>query len=345
MARGFVLTMLVGLLGGRLAAAQQCRGFASLQTRPIQVFANGLFGHQSRLYGAGVAVGGAGAFGELKVAGIDIDPWGNSSSRTLGGAAGYQVRLNEGGTAQLCPTAEVEFATGPRDINGTSLDYRETDVSFGLAVGFVPTGPVRKVQVVPTGSITFTNANSRFSGGSSPVSSSLGFGTVGVGVGFVFGQEVSVTPSVAHAFGASGASPTLGIRVAFVFGGARTSGNGSPATSCAGLASTDSTVYDTTQVTERASLRSASEPWYPQIQRDLAIEGRVVLALVVGADGTPEESSLQIVQSVDAALDREAVRVIRSASFWPACREGRPVRARVAQPVDFCFFGCRHRKP
>jgi len=342
--RAFVLAIFISLLGSALAAAQRCRGFGSLQTRPIQVFASGLFGSDSRWYGAGLAVGGGGAFGELKLGGIDVDPWGPASSFTVGGGAGYQVPLNQGGTAQLCPTAEVQFARGPNDINGTGIDYRETDVSVGVAVGVLATGTARKVEVVPTGSITFTNATSNFTGAAAPLSGSQVFGVVGLGVGFVFRQEVSIAPSVSHALGVSGASTTFGIRVAFAFGGARTPFITSRATSCAGLASTDSAVYDTTQVTERPALRSASEPRYPPIQRDLAIEGRVIADLVVGSDGAPDQSSVRIVQNVDPAIDHEAVRWIGSASYWPACRDGRPVRAHIAQPVDFCAYGCRRGK-
>lgn len=345
MPRASVVTLLISLLGSTLAAAQRCRGFASLQTRPIQLFAGGLFGSDSRWYGAGLTVGGGGAFGELKLGGIDVDPWGPSSSFTWGGGAGYQVRLNQGGTVQLCPTAEVQYDRGPSDINGTGIDYRETDVSVGVAVGVVTTGPASKVEVVPTGSITFTNASGHFTGAAAPLSGSQVFGVVGLGVGFEFGRQVSVTPSVSHGFGVSGVSTTLGIRVAFAFGGAHTPAMGSSrGTSCAGLASTDSVVYDTTQVAEHATLRSASEPWYPPIQRDLAIEGRVVVDLVVGSDGAPDQSSVRIVQNVDPAIDRAAVRWIGSASYWPACRDGRPVRARITQPVDFCAFGCRGGK-
>src|SRR5207245_5983061 len=106
------------------------------------------------------------------------------------------------------------------------------------------------------------------------------------------------------------------------FGGARTAAIGSSrGTSCAGLASTDSAVYDTTQVTERATLRSASEPWYPPIQRDLAIEGRVIVDLVVGSDGAPDQSSVRIVRDGDPVIDTEAVSWIGSACCCAACRD------------------------
>ena len=70
----------------------------------------------------------------------------------------------------------------------------------------------------------------------------------------------------------------------------------------------------------------------------------MIVAVVVGADGTPDQSSARIVQNADPAFDREALRWIRSVSYWPACRDAQAVRARVAQPVDFCVFGCRRGK-
>jgi outer membrane biosynthesis protein TonB len=62
------------------------------------------------------------------------------------------------------------------------------------------------------------------------------------------------------------------------------------------------------------------------------------MAAIIGPDGTPEQGSVRIVQGVNPAIDREALRRIRGASYWPACHDGQPVRARVAQPLDFCRF-------
>jgi TonB family protein len=238
----------------------------------------------------------------------------------------------------MCPTAGVEFATGPKNINGTGIDYSETDFSFGVEAGVIATSATRQVVVVPTGSIAFASAHARFTGASGSVSNDLSFGIVRLGVGFVFGQEASVTPSVLRPVGLSGASTSFGVTVAFNFGGPQKMAITSRATSCAGLASTDSAVHDTAQVTERPTVRSAPEPAYPRIQRESGIEGRVIMAAIIGPDGTPEQGSVRIIQGVDPAIDREALRWIRGASYWPACHDGRPVRARVAQPLDFCRF-------
>jgi len=59
MLRASILAIGVSALACNLAAAQRCQGFASLQTRPIQLFAGGLFGAESRWFGTGLAVAAA----------------------------------------------------------------------------------------------------------------------------------------------------------------------------------------------------------------------------------------------------------------------------------------------
>ncbi|HEX4574692.1 MAG TPA: energy transducer TonB [Gemmatimonadales bacterium] len=305
-------------------------------------------GDGRRSYDAGVAFGTTGAFAELRRGAVDIDAF-SASSSTVGGGVGYQIPLNGRGTVQLCPTADVEVGHGPNDINGTGLNYKETDASFGLAAGVIATDPAQRIQVVPTVAIAIATATSTLSEplfpgwGAGPQSTSFGILRLGIGVGIR--DEVSVTPYLSRGLGGSGATTAFGLTVRFTLGRSRTSALTTRATSCAGLAGADSVVYDTTQVTERPSLRSAPDPWYPTLQRDLGIEGRVILDVVVGSDGTPDAGSARIVQDVVPALDHEALRWIWNVSYWPACRDGRPVRARVAQPVDFCISSkCRRGK-
>jgi TonB family protein len=337
--RASLLAILVSLLGSTLAAAQRCRGFSPFQRRPVQVSISALLGQDSRSYDAGVTLGGSSVFGGLKVGAIDIDAF-NAASSTLGGFVGFQNPPDKRGRVAWCLVADAEFARGPKDINGTGIDYSETDVSFGAEAGVVTTSTAQ-LEIVPTGSIALVNAATKL-GASGTASNTTVFGIVGLGIGFLLGQQVSITPSVSRAIGVSGASTTLRVTISFRLGGAPVVPT--PPTSCAGLASADSTVYDTTQVTERPRLRTASEPWYPPLERQSGREGQVIVDVIIGRDGTPEGSSMRIAQRADSAFDREALRWIRSVSYWPACRGGLPVRTRIAQPVDFCVFGCRRGK-
>ena len=106
-------------------------------------------------------------------------------------------------------------------------------------------------------------------------------------------------------------------------------------TSCAGLASTDSVVYDTTQVTERPLAYDGPPIRYPDGLRREGIQGRVVLSLIVNADGTVDRGSIGIIQMVHPDFVMAAKRWTLGARFWPGCLVGRPVRVRVALPIDF----------
>ena len=102
-----------------------------------------------------------------------------------------------------------------------------------------------------------------------------------------------------------------------------------------GLATTDSTVYDTTQVTTQAEILAGPQLHYPDGPRREGIQGRVVLALVVNTDGRVEPRSVTLVQRLHPAMDAEAKRYALLASFQPACLRGSPVRVRVRIPIDF----------
>jgi TonB family protein len=104
------------------------------------------------------------------------------------------------------------------------------------------------------------------------------------------------------------------------------------ATSCAGRPSTDTGLYDATQVTETPILRAAPRPHYPA---DVRAQGRVVLILIVTPDGRVDSSSVSVVQSVHPDLDASAVSWVLAASFWPGCMGTNPVHVRATIPVEY----------
>jgi TonB family protein len=106
-------------------------------------------------------------------------------------------------------------------------------------------------------------------------------------------------------------------------------------TSCAGLVMHDSAVYDDSQVTERPILRNFPPLRYPEREFQHRLQGRVIIGATIKADGSVDSSSVRVIQSVDSALDREALRWVPLSSYWPGCRDGLPVRVRVAIPVVF----------
>lgn len=73
---------------------------------------------------------------------------------------------------------------------------------------------------------------------------------------------------------------------------------------------------------------------YPEIAAENGVQGTVVVQFVVERDGSV--TAVTVVRSVDAALDKEAVRVISKMGQWkPGKQRGKPVRSRYSVPVVF----------
>ena len=73
---------------------------------------------------------------------------------------------------------------------------------------------------------------------------------------------------------------------------------------------------------------------YPEIAAENGIQGRVFVSFVVEPDGSV--SNVRVVRGVDPALDREAIRVVKSSPRWtPGRQRGRPVRVTFTFPIIF----------
>lgn len=78
----------------------------------------------------------------------------------------------------------------------------------------------------------------------------------------------------------------------------------------------------------------ASNIKYPPVAEENGVQGRVILTFVVERDGSI--SDVQVVKSVDPALDKEAVRLAKSMPKWiPGKLNGSAVRVRYDLPVTF----------
>lgn len=73
---------------------------------------------------------------------------------------------------------------------------------------------------------------------------------------------------------------------------------------------------------------------YPQSALDNGIQGKVVLRFVVEKDGSIGD--ILVARKVDPALDKEAVRVLKSMPKWtPGKQRGKPVRSYFTLPISF----------
>ncbi len=73
---------------------------------------------------------------------------------------------------------------------------------------------------------------------------------------------------------------------------------------------------------------------YPSVAEEKNIQGKVIVQFVV--DTTGQVGEVKVVRSVDAELDREAVRVVQTLPrFIPGSRLGKPVNVWYTLPVNF----------
>jgi TonB family protein len=79
-----------------------------------------------------------------------------------------------------------------------------------------------------------------------------------------------------------------------------------------------------------------AEPQFSDKARRKRIEGTVVLALVVTADGLPTD--ITVVQPLGSGLDEEAVKTVKQWRFRPAMKDGKPVEAKLKVEVDFHLY-------
>lgn len=73
---------------------------------------------------------------------------------------------------------------------------------------------------------------------------------------------------------------------------------------------------------------------YPQVAEENGIQGRVVLTFTVEPDGSLTE--VKVVRGVDIALDKEAIRVVKSMPKWIPGKVGeQPVAVKYTLPITF----------
>ncbi len=73
---------------------------------------------------------------------------------------------------------------------------------------------------------------------------------------------------------------------------------------------------------------------YPEIAKENAIQGRVMLQFTIETDG--RVSKVTVLRGVDSSLDKEAVRVVSSSPKWtPGRQRNKPVRVRYTFPIIF----------
>lgn len=96
------------------------------------------------------------------------------------------------------------------------------------------------------------------------------------------------------------------------------------------------TVFNSTEVSRRATLLSKPEPSFPESARRNDISGTVKLRLVLAADGTIR--NVLVLRSLSHGLTEAAVNAARGIRFSPAIKDGRPVSQIAVIEYSFNIF-------
>jgi len=112
-------------------------------------------------------------------------------------------------------------------------------------------------------------------------------------------------------------------------------------TSCAALqaAQSDTTIYDSTQVTEKPVRRTNGPvPTYPRQLQIARIGGDALFDFVISPTGIVEPTSIRATGSRQEFIDAARPHIL-GVRYWPACLGGRPVRYHARTPVIFTIRG------
>ncbi|ABF42134.1 outer membrane transport energization protein TonB [Candidatus Koribacter versatilis Ellin345] len=80
----------------------------------------------------------------------------------------------------------------------------------------------------------------------------------------------------------------------------------------------------------------APDPQYSEEARKAKMQGVVVLALVVGADGRTHD--VKIARTLGMGLDEKAIEAVKTWKFEPALKDGHPVSVLVSVEVNFHLY-------
>jgi protein TonB len=85
--------------------------------------------------------------------------------------------------------------------------------------------------------------------------------------------------------------------------------------------------------TQPPKLIKSTPPKFPGQFRGTRIPGQAIVEFIINADGVPEE--VQYSSATDKAFGEAACAAVREWRYQPAMEEGKPVRNRAIQRIDF----------
>ena len=102
-----------------------------------------------------------------------------------------------------------------------------------------------------------------------------------------------------------------------------------------GIVPSSDQVFMESVVEERPEVLSGPQLQYPDLLRQAAIQGRVIVQAIIDTAGRAEPQSVKVIQSPNPGFDQPAKTYVLRALFRPARVHGRAVRVLINLPIDF----------
>lgn len=194
--------------------AQSCLGYPSFSANHLQMNAGASFSADYEQFGANFVSGSNTIFAGLGVGGTRNS--GSNSSLEARGLLGSQVPVGQSTRWQICPVINAMYGTGPDDLSLSGGDVTVAGAGFGLALG----GELSRSEtfaIVPSFQLGFQYERTNIEGLGGDILTDT-YGTMGVALGFVFSNQLSLRPSVTIPTRENSNDPIFGISVALNYG-------------------------------------------------------------------------------------------------------------------------------
>jgi hypothetical protein len=211
---GRLSVCLVLLLVASPAHAQLCRARPSFEVNPYQLDGRAAFTDGGRSLGGDFGVGGRYLFATAGVASrhvTDLD----SEETVISTRVGVEVPINRERRIFFCPSGFVSFGTGP-DAGPVDVSTFRAGVGGQVGVGVYDSA---SLMIVPTLGIDVLRERLALEVGGIEEDESDGVASAMLGVGFIINRRIAIVPEFTVPISAADSDVTVGVRVAFGFGG------------------------------------------------------------------------------------------------------------------------------
>ncbi|HRQ77840.1 MAG TPA: hypothetical protein PLY94_04510 [Gemmatimonadaceae bacterium] len=198
-----------------VAVAQVCLGNASFANNHLQMSGAYTFTSDFDELGAAFTSGSNSVFAGLGVSSYSVG--GGDPNLRIGGSLGYQVPVSASGRVQACPLLRATYGLPTDDYNGTGGELTTQSYGLGLAFGGVLLQRER-LALIPSVQASVQRDIFTIRGGLVPDDIADTYATVGLALGIVMNDALSLRPSVSLPMNAAFDEPLFGIGLSLNYG-------------------------------------------------------------------------------------------------------------------------------